>query len=64
MEKERVYKICTGCGAQLPRNRNLWGLVWASNKDHGMCKQCLWKLRTAFGVYVKHPELEKADKPK
>lgn len=60
---QRKYKCCTGCGEELPRNRPNWGLVW-NDKDHGMCKRCLYEIRKAIGVYKKNPELEKEDKPK
>lgn len=59
----RLYKKCTGCSEDLPRNRPNWGLVWDSG-EHGMCKKCLYQIRSAIGFYDKNPEQEKIDKPK
>lgn len=63
LDKERGYKICTGCGNSLPRERTKWGLVWESCRDHGMCKPCLYAIRKAIGLYEKNPELEAQDRP-
>lgn len=61
---ERGYKVCTSCGKDLPRNRNLWGMVWESDRNTGVCKPCLYSLRLSIGYYEKHPEDLKKDKPR
>lgn len=63
MATDRIVGKCTGCGAQLPRNRPNWGLVWDSNVC-GMCKACLYSIRSSIGYYERFPDHEKRDKPK
>ena len=35
---------CTSCGADLPKEKRLWGVVW-SDETQGMCKECVAHLR-------------------
>lgn len=59
---ERKDGHCSSCSIKLPRNRPNWGLVW-DNKDNGMCKACLFAIRSAIGFYDKYPDQLKRDKP-